>query len=365
MRIGILTFHRAHNYGAVLQCYALIQYLKSLDNDVYIIDYSSQSIQSCYKLIKLHRIKSRNPFRVISKLIKEIQLYPIRKARAGKFDAFVDKHFQLLSPSSIDNLDIIIVGSDQVWNTKLTHGFNKYYWGAFSRNPKTRLISYAASIEEFWELEKNKEAIKLLSNFDSISVREEKAMIFLQELMPQKEISLCIDPTLIVPANTWNKIAEMPKTRERYLLVYQVRNSEKTVTIAQKIAKELSLPIVFLSASVTGNNSKVCKYSSPEQYLGLFKNASFIVCTSFHGTVFSLIFEKPFVSIKLNDGRDSRVETLLSKCNGLDHFISNYEEGVGCMEKYHSISIDDSIKFSSCQYLQNNLKNENNIHNSF
>lgn len=355
MKIGILTFHRAHNYGAVLQCYALIQYLKSFGHNVYVIDYSSEYVQSCYKLIDFQRIKSKNPIKLISKLIKEIRLYPIRKSRAEKFDAYVDKYFQLLSLSCIDDLDVIIVGSDQVWNTRLTHGFDKYYWGNFIRNKNIRLISYAASIEEFWEQEKNKDAIKLLSDFDSISVREENAMILLQKLMPQKEISLCVDPTLLIPANIWNRIAEMPEISERYLLVYQVRNSEKTVSIAQKIAKKLSLSIVYLSASVLGNNSKVSRYASPEQYLGLFKNASFVVCTSFHGTVFSLVYEKPFVSIRLNDGRDSRVETLLSKCNGLDHFISKYDDDVDCMEKYHPISIDDSMRSDSFHYLQKYL----------
>lgn len=355
MRIGILTFHRAHNYGAVLQCYALIQYLKSLGNEVYIIDYSSEYVQSCYKLVNYHRIRSKNPMRMISKLNNEIRAYPIRKARSEKFDTFVNKHFSLLSINNIDDLDVIIVGSDQVWNTRLTHGFDKYYWGNFIRNKNTRLISYAASIEEFWEQDNNKDAIKLLSNFDSISVREENAMLLLQKLMPQKEISLCVDPTLLIPANIWNRIAEMPQISERYLLVYQVRNSEKTVSIAQKIAKKLSLSIVYLSASVFGNNSKVSRYASPEQYLGFFKNASFVVCTSFHGTVFSLVYEKPFVSIRLNDGRDSRVETLLSKCNGLDHFISKYDEDVDCMEKYHSISIDDSMRSDSYLYLQKYL----------
>lgn len=350
MRIGILTFHRAHNYGAVLQCYALLQYLKSLGNEVYVIDYSSEYVQLCYKLVDFHRIKGRNPIKVITRLINEIKLFPIRKARAEKFDMFVNKHFQLLSPSKINDLDIIIVGSDQVWNTKLTHGFDKYYWGNFAHNKKTRIISYAASIEEFWDEIYNKEAAAYLSNFDSISVREENAMNYLQKMFPQKEISQCVDPTLLLTANAWKRIAVLTN-KEKYLLVYQVRNSEKTVSIAQKIAKKLSLSIVYLSASVSGNNSKISKYASPEQYLGFFMNASFIVCTSFHGTVFSLIFEKPFVSIRLNDGRDSRVESLLSKCNCLDHFIADYDEDTDCMTKFHPEYINDNLKSTSYLYL--------------
>lgn len=356
MKIGILTFHRAHNYGAVLQCYALTQYLKSLGNDVFVIDYSSDYVQSCYKLVDLNRIKCKNPIRMISNLFNEIRVYRTRKTRAVKFDTFVNKYFSLLSPNDIDNLDVIVVGSDQVWNTRLTYGFDKYYWGNFIRNKNTRMISYAASIEEFWEQDKNKVAVKLLSNFDSISVREENAMSILQKLMPQKEISLCVDPTLLLPANIWNRIAEIPQISERYLLVYQVRNSEKTISIAQKIAKKLSLSIVYLSASVFGNNSKVSRNSSPEQYLGFFKNASFVVCTSFHGTVFSLVYEKPFVSIRLNDGRDSRVGTLLAKCDGLEHFVSEVNDNDDYCIKYHALYIDDKLKLDSCIYLNNELR---------
>lgn len=76
-------------------------------------------------------------------------------------------------------------------------------------------------------------------------------------------------------------------------------------------------------------NKNICKYDSPEQYLGLFMYATFIVCTSFHGTVFSMFFEKPFVSVRLKDGKDSRVETLLSKCNVLDNLVSKVKDNNG------------------------------------
>lgn len=353
MKIGILTFHRAHNYGAVLQCYALIQFLRSIGNEVYVIDYSSDYVQNCYKLIDINRIRRRNPIRLISKLIKEINLYKVRKVRAEMFNNFVNKHFPLLSISNIDVLDAVIVGSDQVWNTKLTHGFDDYYWGKFVNNKKIKLISYAASIEEFWEKEENDNVIKLLSKFKSISVREDNAAKYLQKLLPNKHVSVCVDPTLLETSIIWNRIVAQPPYNEHYLLVYQVRNSNKTVSIAKKIAKKLSLSIIYLSASVYGKNSKLSKFASPEQYLGLFKNSSFVVCTSFHGTVFSLVYEKPFVSVKLNDGKDSRVESLLSKCNGLDHFVSEINEGDDYLEKYHAIRLDNSINQTSCDYLKN------------
>lgn len=351
MKIGILTFHRAHNYGAVLQCYALTQYLKSLGNDVFIIDYSSDYVQSCYKLVDLNRIKSKNPMRMISKLINEIQVYPIRKSRAEKFDTFINKYFSLLSPNNIDNLDVIVVGSDQVWNTRLTHGFDKYYWGNFIRSKNTQLISYAASIEEFWDSKCNYLAIKYLNEFDAISVREETTAICMRKLLSRK-VEVGLDPTLLLDEVQWLKCATNPNIKEPYLLLYQVRVSHLCYEIAKKISEIYNIKIVFLSARADATNSIECACSSPEEFLGLFKNATFIVCSSFHGTVFSCIFKRQFYSIRINDGKDSRVENLLNLFGLEERLIQKIPDSINEID-YNSVvcnklKIEESYKYLKC-----------------
>lgn len=366
MNIGIITFHNAVNYGAVLQCYALKEYLKIHGANVYVVNYCNKDLLSCYKAFNRHRfIRRENPLMMVRRFFSELSLITSRIKRNFKFKKFVVEQLNLLEPTkdNINKMNLIVIGSDQVWNTKLTRGFDDFYWGNFSRSEKTRLISYAASIEEFWDSKEDNVAKLLLEAFDSISVREAKAVHRISDLLPEKNINLSVDPTLLIDKEIWSNIAKKPSVKEPYLLVYQVRPSEKVCKIAEVVAENLSLRIVYLSADVAGLNSSCCRSASPEEYLGLFKYASFVVCSSFHGTVFSLIFEKPFISVKLNDGKDSRVETLLSQFNAQHRYLSDYKEIFLLKELCEVIKFESKISESSKKYLLNNLQyNENIIH---
>lgn len=359
MNVGILTFHNAINYGAVLQCYALNEFLRIHGCNVYVINYYNKDLLTCYKVFDRHRFVCKShPLKMIRRFFLEISLILPRKDRKLKFNKFIAENFKMLEPLSnnINSLDLIVVGSDQVWNTKLTQGFDDYYWGNFKRSEKAKLISYAASIEEFWDAEKDNIAKHLLEGFDAISVREEKALKKISDVLPQRNISLTVDPTLLIDKENWSKIAKKPSVKEPYLLVYQVRQSEKVCKIAKNVAEKLSLRIVYLSADVAGLNSSCCRGASPEEYLGLFKYASFVVCSSFHGTVFSLIFEKPFISVKLNDGKDSRVETLLAQFNALHRFLSDYKEIPKLNDLIEIIDYNHSVSETSEKYLLNYLR---------
>lgn len=354
MKIGILTFHRAVNYGAVLQCYALSEYLKNLGHDVYVIDYNNPKLLACYKVFDFHRLISRKALhKVITNSLKEVSLIQRRRERWKKFDFFIKNRLRLLAPTqdNIDQLDIVIVGSDQVWNTNLTNGFDPYYWGSFKHRDKLRIISYAASIEEFWDEKDNELAKKLLENFDAISVREANSSDRLKFLLPNRCISLCLDPTLIVKRQVWDKLVKSPSIKKKYLLLYQVRASKKAYEISKFVAKKLSLKLIVLSANVSSKNSRICGGASPEEYLGLLKNASFIVCTSFHGTVFSLVFGRPFLSIKLYDGRDNRVETLLSQFNGQHRFVASLEDVTNLKDINEIIDFKQTVSKDSEDYI--------------
>lgn len=366
MNIGIITFHNAVNYGAVLQCYALKEYLKIHGGNVYVVNYCNKDLLSCYKAFDRHRfIRREKPLIMVRRLFSELSLITSRIKRNYKFHKFVVGQLNLLEPTieNINKLDLIVIGSDQVWNTKLTRGFDDYYWGNFCHSEKTRLISYAASIEEFWDAKEDHVAKHLLAAFDSISVREAKAVHRISDLLPENNINLSVDPTLLIDKGIWGKIAKKPSVKEPYLLVYQVRPSEKVCKIAEVVAEQLSLKIVYLSADVAGLNSSCCRSASPEEYLGLFKYASFVVCSSFHGTVFSLIFSKPFISVKLNDGKDSRVETLLMQFNAQHRFLSDYKDIYKLKDLMEIIEYSSSVSESSKKYLLNYLcKNEDIIY---
>lgn len=326
MRIGILTFHSAYNYGAVLQCYALQEYLKSLGHAVYVIDYRNQFVMDVYKSFDLKRFRNRNLYGILSQIYREIKFYKAKKQRGKTFDEFIFNHFNLTPISTIvDNpFDLIVVGSDQVWNFVITHGFDQYYWGDFSRPKVTKIVSYAASMQDKWTDADEKVIAKKLLNFDRISVRESSLRDKIQKIIPDKVVYSVVDPTLLLKQEQWNKIAENPIIDSPYLLLYQVENSKKNEIIANSIASERNLKIVKLSAAVDMINTPSVRNSSPAEFLGLFKYASYVVCSSFHGTIFSIIFHRPFVSINNNKGKNARVESLLDSLNLSDRFIDEY-----------------------------------------
>ena len=359
MNVGILTFHNAVNYGAVLQCYALSSFLRKSGCNVSVINYCNKDLLSCYKVFDRHRfIKRSTPLNMVNRFFTELSLFPYRIRRDIQFSKFIEEEFNLLDPTpdNMATLDLIVIGSDQVWNTKLTKGFDSYYWGNFRRAKDARLISYAASIEEFWDSNDDGVAKNLLRNFDAISVREAKAVNRISKLLPRDDVELSVDPTLLIDKSLWSKIAKGPSIRDPYILVYQVRSSERVSKIAELVARTLSLKIIYLSANVADLNSCCCHGASPQEYLGLFEHASFVVCSSFHGTVFSMIFEKPFISVKLNDGKDSRVESLLLKVNAHHRFLSNCEEVKQLKDLMEVIKLDPAISETSKKYLLQNLR---------
>ena len=322
MKIGILTFHRAHNYGAVLQAYALQEYLYSLNQKVEFIDYKNRKLLEVYRWFNYYRFKTKR----IGRVLEEIKLLPYRKRRYEKFDFFINLKLNL-SPKNFDlmSYDMIIIGSDQVWNTSLTNGYDKMYWGNFIFRKDCKLISYAASMQDEIKEESKDDIKKLLSRFSSISVRETSIAECLRSFVC-KDVSVVLDPTLLLTKEQWGNLCHNRIVKEPYLLFYQVRKNDKAKSIAERVAKQLHLKLIHLSAGIDLHNSVDVIDSGPIEFVNLFKYANFVVCTSFHGTVFSIIFNVPFYSVLLNDGKDSRAVDLLSKLGLADRGIASYEE---------------------------------------
>ena len=324
MRIGILTFHCAHNYGAVLQCYALQEFLKHRGHDVCVIDYRPKAITSVYKLLTRKRIIRKNVFRVV----KDLSLLFWRTKRYDKFENFINNKLQLAPVNTVlkNSYDIIIIGSDQVWNYNITNGFDKYYWGNFPHPENTRIVSYAASMQDNWPDELSPTIKKNLENFDYISVRESSLVRSLSKLTEGRRIYQVVDPTLLIDKEKWKSIAKKPKISRPYLLLFQVEGrNKKTEKIADELSKKNNLPIIRLTTSVDWHTSSKVRNTSPAEFVGLFMHASFVVCSSFHGTVFSLIFNRPFVSVRMGVGKDNRVGNLLQTFGLEHHFVDSID----------------------------------------
>lgn len=327
MKIGILTFHCAHNYGAVLQCFALQEFLKGLGHDVEVIDYRPSFLIDPYK-IKLISF-SGNIKSILKNIVVQILTFTRKTRRFKAFARFIDGRLNLSSrcdeTSVISDMDAYIFGSDQIWNSKITKGGDNIYWGILPFDKKgKKFITYAASmgIETASENEK-KRIEENLKNFDAISVRESSLRAFLAPLT-DKEINWVLDPTLLASRLVWDKLDDNVKDRG-YVLVYQVRENTNTMEFAKHIAHQLNANVISVEAWVRSKierGKKSC--ASPEDFVSYVKHASCVVTTSFHGTAFSVIFNRPFYCLELGDSEDGRSKSLLHSLHLEERMVDKY-----------------------------------------
>ncbi len=323
MKIGILTYHCAHNYGAVLQCYALQEYLKSLGHEVCVIDYQPSYLK--YGLFIWYNWLSLNPVKCVKKIIKQLRSFKLQYKRGKAFESFIHRRLNVkpINLQSIQNdIDCFVFGSDQIWR-KNNNQFDPIYFGEFKAAKGRKLISYAASmgLDKLSETEKE-QISKWLEHFSIITVRETSLKQLLSPIT-DKKIEVVADPTFLLNQQRWMKIAKSPNINKPYILIYQVISNPLADKIAQIAAKELKAEIIEIASKVDDNkkNHRTVYAASPEDFLGWIMNARFMVTTSFHGTAFSIIFNKAFVSIKQNRPSDLRIESILHEFQLTNRFI--------------------------------------------
>ena len=359
MKIGILTFHRAINYGAVLQCYSLSETLKSLGHEVEIIDYRPEYIERYRRILPLFLIRRIENISDKIKTIAESILKIGSTIDANKrFDNFLYKHFTFSNivyrdTDIIQNYDVIIFGSDQIWSPQICYGYDQIYYGQFPKG-NTRFIAYAASIGGHnkltaaeWKIVKN-----YLLNFDTISVRENQLKTDLQNIgLPT---TVVVDPTILANPHIFEEIAVRPKNiPQRYVLVFSVAPTSNLMGFAHKIAKQTESKIVIVNAKKSTfffhkRKRDIIEITPKiEEFLGLFKFATCIVTVSFHGTVFSVLFRKDFYS--LYNYMQDRAQHFLTAI-GLEHrLVSTSNEAIANLQF-------ESIDYSSTEDRMNTLR---------
>lgn len=317
MRIGILTFHNAINYGAVLQTYASQLFLSSLGHEVEVIDYHNPYIENVYK----RRLEiSLSPKASVVSLLMCI----FNCRRKGKFKRFVACHLQLSKQvfskedEMLDRYDLILVGSDQVWNPKQTGGFDEFFWGQFRH--KGVLASWAASFKEGafedGDLSKVREYVRA---FDGISVREEVLKTYLAPLT-DRPVEVLPDPTLLINRHEWRGLCHGIEGRG-YVLVYAMKDERLVVEKGRQLAERHGLLLLIINPYVNAKvsvNYKQCL--GPEDFLSYIHGARYVVTSSFHGTAFSLIFEKEFYCVIRRGSTNVRIQSLL-ELMGLENRI--------------------------------------------
>lgn len=328
-KIGLLTFHRPINYGAVLQAVALAKGLELCGVDCEIIDYINPAFEKAYPILHKENCSS------LKNLIWEFMMVPKRIKQKKGFDAFLKRNTNLTKSYSKAEMqkiekeyDAFIVGSDQVWNLKCSGNDNTYFLDFVKEKPK---YSYAASFGDSVVEEENKGMIRnFLSSFSCISVREESGLRILEELATC-EFEQSLDPTLLLNKEKWCEIVENTKRLipEKYVLIYFMVQSPDTVrevfTMANRIKEQYGYKIVVIGGSIRKNRNGVTYYNatSPEEFVTLFRDASYVLTSSFHGTAFSVNFKKDFYSyVKPDLLVQGRIESLLVKLGLEDRIFS-------------------------------------------
>ena len=359
MKVGIITFHFAHNYGAMLQAYALQKKISQLGHDTYIIDYKPEyHIKKFKRHITWKSCFEGSPKTIIHNIIKKIISAPYQSERYDGFDCFMKKYMRLHQYSSFKDLntfDVIVLGSDQIWNPNLTGGdYDGLYYGL---GAKCKVISYAAS-NQTNTLSQEAEAKYriLLKNIACIGVREKKLLELLQPLT-DKKITLNLDPTLIIDASSYNNLDLTRPCKEKYVMVYEIGYHQSVQDMAADYAKKIGAKVISLTGVIDTKTIKGFDLTaSPEKFVAYIKNAECVFTTSFHGTALSVVFNKPFYTIRQNTNGDLRMQSLLEQLNLIDRFVPmGSEVNVATINYNHVMRRLDQLRQESINYLTKEL----------
>lgn len=321
MKIGILTLQGASNYGAVLQVLGLSEYLKSKGHEVEVIDYYTPEVYGYYD----YRVfsKSITLRSVVSKAVR----YRQNRAEVQAFNEFRGSYLEFSDRCSdaktlglvCNNYEAVICGSDQIWNPIANGGHNpEYYFGPVDGS-KVKKIAYAASYGSVSKANGLESQIShWLADFTAVSVRESEAVEFLEPLI-HGSVERVIDPSMLLDASDYRIFEKPINAPARYLLTYMLGTNEDMAEAAVAASRKLGLTMVCLGRKIA--DGQFIKNIGPGEFLYLFHHAEAVITSSFHGTAFSLLYGKPFVTFG-NGGYNSRMETLLDAVGQLDRFIS-------------------------------------------
>ena len=330
-KVATVTFHRAQNFGSVLQTYALQEFIQSVGCaqgegiEYCVLDVQPRKQEELYNIYK----KGFS----ITNIIKNTIAFFYRKkliSKKEKFQQFLNEYVHLSKKYiTIEDLykdsptyDYFISGSDQIWNVR-SCDFEDYFYLDFAENAKK--ISYAASfgpLEIDWSQYDANKYCKLLNSYDYISTREEGSAKNV-EILTGKQSEIHIDPTLLLDKDEWRKIQSNANYCDgKYILLYCLEPSKQQLAIVKKIAKKLHLPVVITKYNNKNDifNGFVKKYDTgPCDFLSLIDNAALVITSSFHGTAFSLIYRKTFYV--LHGKTDNRISDILEKTGLLERSI--------------------------------------------
>lgn len=352
MKIGILTFHYAHNYGAMLQAYALKSYLRKCGHEVEIINYVPD-----YMRIKYFQMSKIRMLALLKRSV--VKAYFKQKGNIEKFDNFEKEYLgvsihDIVGKSGLkkesDKFDYIILGSDQVWNTHITFGDMSYFCDFTNQN---KAIAYAASCGNSLGSKEFENAVtRYVSHYKAISVRENNACKMLSEKY-NLDVKQVLDPVFLIDSVEWDRLSEKTtcKIKGDYVFYYAIEDNHELINECESYASQNGLRVVTAHGEMKTSMAPDCllKGIGPVEFVYLIKNAKIVFTNSFHAVAFSILFKKD-AYIRTHSQTGNRVIDLLNTCG-----INWSGEGLFNLEgNDYTVKLEKSVKESK-NYLRGAL----------
>lgn len=376
MKIAIMTQPLGKNYGGIMQAFALQKVLRDMGHEVVTIDYNSKKPSLLYK-------QARTAYRIVNKVMGkrkapinlESKMGYLTKYNQDFIDAYIvqskyiDDSKNLKKYFKKNNYDVVIVGSDQTWRPQYSPNIYDFYLDFLKENKKVKRIAYASSFGvDDWEYsaEETKKCANLATLFDAISVREQSGIELCKKHLGV-DSECVLDPTMLLDREDYlNLIGDRyKKGKSEGVYTYFLDSNEDKVIAAQYVAEKLNTNTYICQAKcslgdLNSNNLNDYKMPAVLDWLASFANADFVLTDSFHGMVFSIIFEKPFLVIVNKERGAARFESLSSKIGGLDHLIYDLTKIDEIKDHVNNMSILDKesltiLKKRSLDFIRFNL----------
>lgn len=366
MKIGIITQPLTSNYGGILQNYALQTVLKRMGHEPYTFDVGKFTwFDWCLDSIKvvIHMILGHKgyKFSLNPKDKKQIEI-PLRR--------FVTSNISLVSPKTKRvikktveryHFDALVVGSDQVWRPAYNRFLSDSFFGFLDDKSKAKRISYAASFgTDYWEYSntQTKECSDLIKKFDAISVREDSGVGLCNKYFNVRATHV-LDPTLLLSSKDYEKLCVNIPVKDAFLFAYILDQNSKKLSEIESFSQRLNLPYIIMSAG-----PEIKCDESIELWLSYFRDAAYVITDSFHGTVFSIIFQKNFHVYNNANRGNSRIESLLCDFELTNHIVTNSDISLQTIDWPKMSQLLIKMRSNSQDWLRNNLinivYNENN-----
>lgn len=323
-KVALITIHDTLNFGSLMQTFGLYSAIQKLGYDITLLDYKNEAIskrESTYGFKDIHTVKG---------LYKAFFHHGFLERKYRSFWKFIRDRMKISQPYDCKTIkganevyDAFIVGSDIVWGMEITGGDMNYMLQFVNEDKKK--LAFSSSVGTRWPTDMDLEIGTLLSRFDAISVREELAVKWVNEVAPGIKVCETCDPTMLWDREFWSQFCRSGLTqRGEYILTYLTTDDKRTVRDAVAYGKKHHLPVYYINYGHAVPGVKNIRPGTVEEWISLFAHAHTVFTASYHGILFALYFERPlFWQSRANPARTQSLSRELCIQNR-EGIIDNY-----------------------------------------